>query len=319
MKLIKSLCICAAMGLSLCGNTIAEVFVLSNPIPGGDNLDRFARDGAFIERQNIQGTSLATDGSRLFVGNGMSIDQYDFAGNFIGPFATGIDGGDDAGSTLLESDGSGNVYVAFRGFFGAERTSFRLDSTGAIQQAYTAPGLVFPTAIDAASNGSTYILNGVGGEDRVYRFDASGVLQGSTVLNSSQNPFQRIEGFTIDESSDELYAVERSGTVNVYDISSDEPQLDRTFQAPPGDYSAASFDLASSSLFLGALPLQGQVGEFGYEVDRMGNLLNTYELPPSGGLITFPLGIVAVPEPTGIMLILSFAGLLLARNRRIGN
>ena len=58
MKLITSLCVCAAMALSLCGNATAEVFVLSRQIQipaNPESLDRFTRDGAFIARQDISG------------------------------------------------------------------------------------------------------------------------------------------------------------------------------------------------------------------------------------------------------------------------
>lgn len=308
-------CILLVGVLSLHGGvaTAQVVFTAGDEFENGSfvgSLNEFEIDGMLVERTPSPTDSffsLATDGSRILAGSGLSLVEFDLFGNRLGVFANVPEGGPNSMTALLETDEAGSVYVSFAGFQSAPRTSFRLNSSGIITQTFSNPGLVFPVGIDADADGTTWILNGaaVGVGNRLFAFSPNGVLQNEFALPEVDNA----TSIAISETLEELYISDFAGdALHVYDISSGSPIFSQSIATPTrptGIFIEPNTDRIFGTSFF----------EGGFEVDRNGNLLNEYVF---GGQPGSTSDIVAfVPEPgSGTLMVIGGLAALASRRRR---
>jgi|GEM_PF-4356003 len=254
------------------------------------SLDRYALDGnpSGSSSQTQLLSSLTLLGDRLLGGSPTGILEYDLSGNFVGDFGV-LPSNDRESFPFLESDVAGNAYVSYRGPPG-----FRLDSAGNITQTYSVPNVRSIAGIDAASDGTTYILGDRLDDNRLFVFDSMGTLLDDFEIAETDTPRE----IAINESLEELYiGSEFPGDIHVYDISTSVPRFTETIPFPGEQLVGIYVDQETDRIF-GTMFRNG-----GFEVDRDGTILNTYPLQMGTGAIPTNSDIVAfIPEPESLNL-----------------
>ncbi|MGI9455082.1 MAG: hypothetical protein ACR2NU_00885 [Aeoliella sp.] len=299
------------------GGTAPAVYVVGFRFEGRgavpSQLHQFSRRGVLQERRDLaeteQATSIATDGRDLYVGEfgTGNIDRYSINGEYLGRFAElGDVLGRNPGTPKLEFDTAGNLYASAGGSSSRPRTSVRLDPAGTISQTFSHEDLVFPRGIDAAGDGSVYILHSAGTPQKLFKFGPNGNHVNTFSIPRTVNA----SDLAINEFAHELYlSDEFDESLHVYDISSGAPSY------------RSSIPMAGFPISVSVEPMSGRLFSLTYSRgtggsgNQLGFAYMGFELTPEGVVensysaesFSFATDIVAVvPEPSSVVL-LSFA------------
>jgi hypothetical protein len=284
----------------------------STGLPG--EMYRFSESGTMTQKRDIlesrQAIAIATFGTNLYVaGFRGAINRYDFNGVFLGQFAD-VRGmaGPSPNVPILETDSTGDVYIAYSGQSSQPRTSFQLTNNGNISKAFSHPNLVFPVGIDATADGRVYIVNsaGIGVRDRLFRFDSGGGYVADYAIPETDHPAD----IAINEISNELYVADEFGeAIVIYDISLGAPVF-RDSLSMPGRTVDVFVEPNSGRIFGTYYVFEederGLHSRYaGFEVSRDGNLITLFvedaitREQSVRGIVAVP-----VPEPTSALLLL---------------
>lgn len=245
------------------------------------------------------GSSLATDGTSLFVAEfGQAIEKYALDGTYLGQFAdVSAMAGNSPGSHTIEADLAGNIYSVFAGNGSAPRTSFRLSPDGTVLQAFAHPSLVFPRGIDAAGDGTVYILNSaaVGIGNRLFEFDPNGNHIANHAIPAVSNP----SDMAINELTQELFIADFFGdAIHVYDIAGATPEFLITIPTPDNT-NDVFVEQSTNRIFGTYTDVAGDFRLTGFEVGRDGTILSTFDDPfPADESIR---SLVAIPSPSTLI------------------
>lgn len=297
---VKSFVLAGCVAMLCCSNSVFAqsdiVFMTADKLP---NLTSYLyRFDAGVQSFEVNSggnpayQGLTVTGGRVLVADyiGEAIQSFSPDGTYLGAFASVLD------PAFLESDSSGNVYVASALSGSIAR---RYDSSGALSQSFSHPNLTSPRGIDADAFGNVYVANG---NEVLFKFAANGTFIGSFPLGITN-----VNDISIDEAGGRMIVADEfsASGIKIFDISIPVPANIGSI-VTPANSSIVGVHYAAESGNIFGVDIGFLDTARGFEYSPGGALLHTY-LPTNAG-VAFDIATYVVPEPASAALMLVAVG-----------